>query len=166
MPHIAVYEKSGEIRSVTNIKWSHISSVNEINSDDIFRLLAAAEKLNCDNAVMLYPSYAQIPDTKLTMDCSREIALTIKFADFSEGSEVAEFICEVDEENEGVSEYEDCGEIEDDEFVAIVGREMAEPMEFPVEENEKISEVTAETEAAETNPMPEKKRVKILRHKK
>jgi 5-methylcytosine-specific restriction endonuclease McrBC regulatory subunit McrC len=156
MPHIAVYEKSGEIRSVTNIKWSHISSVNEINSDDIFRLLAAAEELNCDNAVMLYPSYAHIPDTMLTMNCGKEIALTIKFADFSEGTITGEFSCETSDETDFTEEYTEETDLPD----------TAEYSEKETAEDEKIPEETAETETAETNPMPEKKRVKILRHKK
>ena len=156
MPHIAVYEKSGEIRSVTNIKWSHISSVNEINSDDIFRLLAAAEKLNCDNAVMLYPSYAQIPDTELTMDCGRKIALTIKFADFSEGTITGEFSCIASDEEDFTEEYTEETDLP----------EIAEVAEEETAEDEKIPEESAETETAETNPIPEKKRVKILRHKK
>ena len=79
---------------------------------------------------------------------------------------MAEFICEVDEENEKVSEYEGYGEIEDGEFVAVVGKQMAEPMEFPVEEKEKIPEVTAEPETAEIAKAPEKKRIKIVKRKR
>ena len=103
---------------------------------------------------------------ELVFDFGRNVNLIIEFADFSEGSEVAEFICEVDEENEGISEYEDYGEIEDGEFVAVVGRQMAEPMEFPVEEKEKIPEVTAEPETAEIAKAPEKKRIKIVKRKR
>jgi hypothetical protein len=119
-----------------------------------------------DTAVMIFPSYGSIPDVELVFDFGRNVNLIIEFADFSEGSEVAEFICEVDEENEGVSEYEDYGEIEDGEFVAVVGKQMAEPMKFPVEEKEKIPEVTAEPETAEIAKVPEKKRIKIVKRKR
>ncbi|MBQ6943264.1 MAG: hypothetical protein IJN43_02930 [Ruminococcus sp.] len=165
-PTISLYESDGSIYCVGNAKWQHITSANEINPDDIAKLYAAAEMTASDTAVMIFPSYGSIPDVELVFDFGRNVNLIIEFADFSEGSEVAEFICEVDEENEGISEYEDYGEIEDGEFVAVVGRQMAEPMEFPVEEKEKIPEVTAEPETAEIAKAPEKKRIKIVKRKR
>ncbi len=169
-PTISLYESDGSIYCVGNAKWQHISAINEINSDDIAKLYAAAEMTGSDTAVMIYPSYGSIPDVELAFDFGRNVNLIIEFADFSEGSEVAEFICEVDEGDEGISEYEgyneDYGEIEGGEFVAVVGKQMAEPVEFPVEENEKIPEVAAEPETAEIAKAPEKKRIKIVKRKK
>jgi 5-methylcytosine-specific restriction endonuclease McrBC regulatory subunit McrC len=165
-PTISLYESDGSIYCVGNAKWQHITSANEINPDDIAKLYAAAEMTASDTAVMIFPSYGSIPDVELVFDFGRNVNLIIEFADFSEGSEVAEFICEVDEENEGVSEYEGYGEIEDGEFVAVVGKQMAEPMEFPVEEKEKIPEVTAESETTEIAKVPEKKRIKIVKRKR
>lgn len=156
MPHIAVHEKSGDICCIADVKWSHISSVNEINSDDIFRLLAAAEKLNCDKAVMVYPSYAQIPDAELTMDCGKKISLTIKFADFSEGTITGEFSCEAAEEEEFTEEYSEETDLTD----------TAEYTEEEVWEDEKIPEESAEIETAAIAKAPEKKRIKIVKRKR
>lgn len=169
-PTISLYESDGSIYCVGNAKWQHISAVNEINSDDIAKLYAAAEMTGSDTAVMIYPSYGSIPDVELAFDFGRNVNLIIEFADFSEGSEVAEFTCEFDEKYEDVGGYEgyneDYGEIEGGEFVAVVGKQMAEPVEFPVKENEKIPEVAAEPETAEIAKAPEKKRIKIVKRKR
>ncbi len=154
-PTISIYESDGSIYCVGNAKWQHINSVNEIDSDDIAKLYAAAEMTASDTAVMIYPSYGSIPDVELAFDFGRNVNLIIEFADFSEGSEVAEFTCEAEEYNE-----EEC----------VVSGDVADTSEISstiVEENEKIPDVSVETDTTEVEKTaPEKKRIKIVKRKK
>lgn len=185
-PHIDIREKNGDIRCIANARWSHITNINEINSEDIFRLIAYAGKMKCKRVTLIYPSYGAIPDTTLSLDCGEKIALTIKFADFSDGSAVSEFSLEPAE----IEDIEDSEEILKAEEIDSIAEDMLFPEETEktevdsvkatpekstdnkAEKNVKTENVKAEKEkeiprkAEKTKKAPEKKRLQILKRTK
>lgn len=181
-PHIAVYEKNGDIQCVANCCWNHISNANEIKFEDIFKLISYAQKLKCNKAVLIYPSYGAIPDVILFLDCGKKIDVTIKFADFSDGSAVSEFSLDTVEIVENEAEEIDIEAVEVKEIKSeeidleaekiesiaddlLFPDESADIEEIP-EAAEDIPEEKIPEKSEEIKKAPEKKRVHIFKHNK